>query len=83
MIHSSKLSVCCMSNVVKLLNMYFTLSHTHTQQAEAAGEDYERVKLLETSAVDMEKKDRKRKKKSNPDTGFAGQESHSVCAEKL
>ena len=43
----------------------------HTQKAEAAGEDYERVKLLETSASEVEKKERKKKKK-NPDTGFAG-----------
>lgn len=41
------------------------------QEAEAAGEDYEKVKMLETSATDMEKRERKKKKK-NPDTGFAG-----------
>ncbi len=35
------------------------------------GEDYERVKVLETSAIEMEKSLRKKKKK-NPDTGFAG-----------
>ena len=52
-------------------NQVNSFSLAHTQQAEAAGEDYERIKLLETSATDVEKKDRKRKKK-NPDTGFAG-----------
>ena len=41
------------------------------QQAEMNGEDYERVKLLEISAVEMEKSMRKKTKK-NPDTGFAG-----------
>ena len=43
----------------------------YAQQAEAAGEDYEKVKLLETPATDVEKRERKKKKK-NPDTGFAG-----------
>lgn len=41
------------------------------QEAEAAGEDYNKIKLLETSASDMEKRERKKKKK-NPDQGFAG-----------
>lgn len=35
------------------------------------GEDYERVKLLEISAEDAERFERKRKKK-NPDLGFSG-----------
>ena len=42
------------------------------QRAEEAGEDYERVKLLEMSASDMERLERKKKRK-NPDTGFAGE----------
>lgn len=41
------------------------------QQAELNGEDYERVKMLETSASELERRERKKKKK-NPDTGFAG-----------
>ena len=39
------------------------------QKAEEEGEDYDKVKLLETSAVDLERADRKKKKK-NPDEGF-------------
>ena len=77
----TKLSLCCMSKLVRVLKLHYTF--THTQQAEAAGEDYERVKLLETSAIDVDKKDRKRKKKNNPDTGFAGMTSHSNHTEKL
>ena len=46
------------------------------QEAEDAGEDYERQKMLQTSASELERKQRKRKKK-NPDTGFAG-ELHSL-----
>ena len=42
------------------------------QEAELNGEDYEKVKLLETSASELERRDRKKKKK-NPDTGFAGE----------
>lgn len=37
----------------------------------AKGEDYDRVKLLEITADDAERWERKKKKK-NPDTGFAG-----------
>ncbi|XP_061115904.1 pre-mRNA-splicing factor syf2 isoform X1 [Conger conger] len=37
----------------------------------ARGEDYERVKLLEVSAEDAERWERKKKKK-NPDPGFSG-----------
>lgn len=40
------------------------------KQAELNGEDYEKVKMLETSAIELEKRERKKKKK-NPDTGFA------------
>ena len=42
------------------------------QEAEEAGEDYEQQKLLQTSAADLERLQRKRKKK-NPDPGFAGE----------
>ena len=44
----------------------------HLQKAELEGEDYERVRLLETSAADLERLERKKKKK-NPDAGFAGE----------
>lgn len=39
------------------------------KKAELEGEDYEQVKLLETAAIDLERADRKKKKK-NPDEGF-------------
>jgi len=41
------------------------------QEAEARGEEYDRVKLLEVTADDAEKWERKKKKK-NPDPGFSG-----------
>lgn len=41
------------------------------QEAEARGEDYDRVKLLDVGADDAEKWERKKKKK-NPDPGFSG-----------
>ena len=41
------------------------------QEAEARGEDYDRVKLLEVGADDAEKWERKKKKKS-ADPGFSG-----------
>lgn len=37
----------------------------------AKGEDYDRVKLLQVGADEAERWERKKKKK-NPDTGFAG-----------
>ncbi|XP_070568322.1 pre-mRNA-splicing factor syf2-like isoform X2 [Ptychodera flava] len=42
-------------------------------EAEARGEDYDRIKLLEVSADDAEKWEKKKKKK-NPDQGFADYE---------
>lgn len=42
------------------------------QECAARGEDYERVKLLEISAEDAERWERKKKKK-NPDLGFSGE----------
>lgn len=44
------------------------------QECAARGEDYERVKLLEISAEDAERWERKKKKK-NPDLGFSGKGS--------
>ncbi|XP_028422485.1 pre-mRNA-splicing factor syf2 [Sander vitreus] len=41
------------------------------KECAAKGEDYDRVKLLEITADDAERWERKKKKK-NPDTGFAG-----------
>lgn len=41
------------------------------QECAARGEDYHRVKLLDVTADDAERWERKKKKK-NPDTGFAG-----------
>ncbi|XP_003962460.2 pre-mRNA-splicing factor syf2 isoform X1 [Takifugu rubripes] len=41
------------------------------KECAAKGEDYRRVKLLEVTADDAERWERKKKKK-NPDTGFAG-----------
>jgi len=45
--------------------------------AEADGEDYDRLKLLDISAIDAEKIERKKKKK-NPDIGFASYESQTA-----
>ena len=53
----------------------FSLGEEYSQQAELNGEDYEKVKMLETSAIELEKRERKKKKK-NPDTGFAGESYH-------
>lgn len=45
------------------------------QECAARGEEYSRVKLLDITADDAERWERKKKKK-NPDTGFAGQLFH-------
>ena len=42
------------------------------QEAEETGEDYERQKMLQTSAADLERLQRKKKRK-NPDPGFSGE----------
>lgn len=41
------------------------------QECAARGEDYEKVKLLEISAEDAERWERKKRRK-NPDLGFSG-----------
>lgn len=41
------------------------------KEAESRGENYERVKMLETTAEEADRYERKRKKK-NPDEGFSG-----------
>ncbi|XP_022823031.1 pre-mRNA-splicing factor Syf2-like [Spodoptera litura] len=47
------------------------------QEAEKAGKDYDRVKLLNISAVEAERLERKKKKKS-PDEGFSTYEQATV-----
>ncbi|CAH0694753.1 unnamed protein product [Spodoptera exigua] len=47
------------------------------QEAEKAGKDYDRVKLLNISAVEAERLERKKKKK-NPDEGFSTYEQATV-----
>ncbi|KAK3553926.1 hypothetical protein QTP70_015282, partial [Hemibagrus guttatus] len=42
------------------------------KECAAKGEDYNRVKLLEISAEDAERWERKKKRKQNPDPGFSG-----------
>lgn len=42
------------------------------QEAEARGEDYDRLKLLEVTAEDAEKLDKRKKRKKNADGGFSG-----------
>ena len=50
------------------LNLWLNL----LQEAEANGEDYDRLKLLEVTADDAEKLDKRRKRKKNADVGFSG-----------
>ncbi len=52
----------------------FTVSSPPFQEAELAGEDYDRVKLLDVSAADLERKERKLNRKKNPDPGFSGKD---------
>ena len=46
---------------------------SNLQEAREAGEDYDQLKRMETSAAELERRDRKRRKK-NPDMGFSGEE---------
>ncbi|KAH8390152.1 hypothetical protein KR200_008284 [Drosophila serrata] len=46
--------------------------------AQAAGKDYERLKLLEVSAVDAERIEKKKKRKDNPDLGFSTYEAQTA-----
>ena len=43
------------------------------QEAEADGEDYEKVKRMETSALELERREKKKMKKKNADQGFSGE----------
>ncbi|XP_030387163.1 pre-mRNA-splicing factor Syf2 [Scaptodrosophila lebanonensis] len=47
-------------------------------EAEAAGKDYDRLKLLEVSAVDAERIEKKKKRKDNPDLGFSTYEAQTA-----
>ena len=47
-------------------------THTHLQEAVEAGEDYEKEKILKTSAAELERLEWKKNKKKNPDPGFSG-----------
>ena len=47
-------------------------THTHLQEAVEAGEDYEKEKILKTSAAELERMEWKKNKKKNPDPGFSG-----------
>jgi len=47
------------------------LSSFH-QEAEDAGEDYEKVKMLGETAEDIEITERRKRKKKNMDPGFSG-----------
>ncbi|KAM8711677.1 hypothetical protein ACLKA7_012223 [Drosophila subpalustris] len=47
-------------------------------EAEAAGKDYERMKLLDVSAVDAERIEKKKKRKDNPDLGFSTYEAQTA-----
>lgn len=49
------------------------------QECAARGEDYDRVKMLEITADDADRWERKKKKK-NPDTGFAGLWKANFCS---
>ena len=60
----------CSSHMLSLYILMVCLCVS--QECEAAGEDYNRVKLLEIGADEAERWEKKKKKK-NPDTGFAGQ----------
>jgi len=50
---------------------------TKKQACAEAGEDFDRVKLLEVNAEDAEKWERLKKKKKNPDQGFSDYEQAS------
>ena len=53
---------------ILLISFMFNLH----QEAEAQGEDYDRLKLLEVTADDADKLDKRRKRKKNADVGFSG-----------
>lgn len=48
------------------------------KQCEDEGEDYDRVKLLDVSAVEAETKERAKRRKKNPDMGFSTYEEASI-----
>ena len=42
------------------------------QEADEAGIDYDRAKMMDDQAVDIDIRNRRKKKKMNPDEGFSG-----------
>ncbi|EDW01424.1 pre-mRNA-splicing factor Syf2 [Drosophila grimshawi] len=48
------------------------------EEAQSAGKDYERLKLLEVSAIDAERIEKKKKRKDNPDLGFSTYEAQTA-----
>jgi len=50
--------------------------HCFAQECAEKGEDYDIVKLRDVGADETDRLDRKRKKK-NPDQGFAGMQNHA------
>ncbi|XP_034103276.1 pre-mRNA-splicing factor Syf2 [Drosophila albomicans] len=47
-------------------------------EAESAGKDYERMKLLEVSAIDADRIEKKKQRKDNPDLGFSTYEAQTA-----
>ncbi|KAH8413780.1 hypothetical protein KR222_008086 [Zaprionus bogoriensis] len=47
-------------------------------EAQSAGKDYERLKLLEVSAADADRIEKKKKRKDNPDLGFSTYEAQTA-----
>ena len=65
---------CVVVYMFVLLFTCFVLLFTrfvYLKRADDAGEDYEQLKLLDSCAQDLDRLERKRKKK-NPDPGFSG-----------
>lgn len=48
------------------------------EEVEKQGKDYDRVKLLQISAIEAERLDRKKKNKRNPDQGFSTYEQATI-----
>ena len=60
-------------NILKnIWNKKFNIFVSLYQEAEAQGEDYDQLKLLEVTAEDAEKLDKRKKRKKNADVGFSG-----------
>ena len=75
-IHKSKYTIIMfylqsVRYVATVLIVAFPPFAIYLQEAEARGEDYDRLKLLNVSAEEAERWEQKKKKK-NPDQGFSG-----------